>query len=146
MPDRGLIYWYRTGWERRVGELQKSAAVVSHHLKFLQPGRSLLLPEAIERGAGLIGKLRSTAIEGLEWLSANPSPEAGVNVAFRGAWESYIEAAGALTEIGTGAGIMTAQEYADRSRDAWGDARRAEHLAMEIFSEAVVPARHSGNA
>jgi hypothetical protein len=145
VPDRGLIHWYRTGWEHRVEELEKSAAVLSHHLKFLQPGRSLVLPEAIERNVGRIGKLRSTAAEGLEWLAANPSPEAGVNVAFRSAWESYVEAADALNEIGTGAGIMTDQEYADRSRDAWGDARRAQHFAMETFSEAVAPARHPGN-
>jgi hypothetical protein len=64
--------------------------------------------------------LRSTAVEGLEWLAANPSPESGVNVAFRSAWESYVEAADALNELGTGSGIMTDQEYADRSRDAWG--------------------------
>jgi hypothetical protein len=113
-------------------------------LKFLQPGRSLVLPKTSERNIGLIGKLRSTAIEGLEWLAANPSPEDGVNVAFRRAWECYIEAADVLTEIDTG--IMTAQEYADRSRDAWGDARWAEHFAMETFTEAVAPARHPRNA
>ena len=121
MPDRRLIYWYRTGWEHRVADLEKSAAELSHHLRFLRPGPSLVLPEPSERNTGLIGKLRSTAIEGLEWLAANPSPEDGVNVAFRRAWECYIEAADVLTEIDTG--IMTAQEYADRSREAWGGAR-----------------------
>jgi len=141
VPDRALIYWYRTGWEQRVEELETFAARLSHHLKFLQPSPSVVLPETIERNTDLIGKLRSTAIEGLEWLAANPSPEDGVNVAFRRAWECYIEAVDTLTEIGTGAGIMTAQEYADRSRDAWGDARWAVHFAMEIFSEAVAPGR-----
>lgn len=146
MPDRALIYWYRTGWESRVGELERSVAVLSHDLKHLQPGRAAVLPDATERNRDLIGKLRSTAMKGLEWLAANPSPETGVNVAFRSAWESYIEAADALSEIDTGAGVTTAQEYADRSRDAWRDARRAEHFAMETFSEAVASARHPRKA
>jgi hypothetical protein len=142
VSDRSLIYWYRTGCEHRVANLEKSAAAFSHHLKFLQPGSSLEA-KASERNEVLIKKLRSTAIDGLEWLAANQSPEDRVNVAFRRAWECYVEAADVLTQIDTG--IMTAQEYADRSRDAWGDARWTEHCAMETFSEAVAPALHPGN-
>jgi hypothetical protein len=143
VPTRELIYWYRVGWEHRLQDLDKTAEVLSHRLKFLRPGHShTVLPEAIELNSGPVGKLRSTAMEGLEWLTANPSPRAEVNAAFRAAWYSYIDAADALIEIGASSGILTPQESGDRAYDAWVRADREANGAWHTFSEAVTSVRH----